>query len=106
MENKGLKYKTAQHRIYEYKLGLIPLETLLSYGYADKTKGKSNPTTEFRRLQGSKTRPLRCPPAGSWEREHIRDDGRVGVTRTGRPQGSQDTREQPAYSPGQFRIAL
>ena len=104
VENKGLKLNTATHRIYEYNRGLIPVETLMNWGKANRCKGFSKATEEWKRLQDDKARPLRCAPAGTWEREHIKDRGGVGKSRRGRI--NVDTRESHAYYGGQFRVNL
>jgi len=103
VEYRGIKLNTAIHRIYEYNRGLIPAKTLMSHGPADKYKGKSNPTDEFRRLQDKEARPLRCPGPGTWESLHIPDREPAGRCRAGRPQG---VREVPAYSHGQFTFSF
>lgn len=103
--NKGIKHSTAIHRIYEFNRGLIPVETLLAWGKANRCKGFSKATDEWKKLQDDRVRPLRCAPAGTWEREHIKDRGQVGKCRRGREK-SPEWRETPAYYGGQFSISI
>lgn len=100
VENKGLRHTTATHRIYEFNRGLIPVETLMTWGKAHRNKGVAKASDEWKRLND---KPKKCSEfqAGSWEKKHIKD--REPVTeRRGRPRWKPDPRHVPAFNPGQF----
>ena len=102
VKHKAIKYKTAQHRIYEYNRGNISVATLLAYGRAEKNKGQGRATEEWLRL-GNDPRPLTCAPAGTWESKNIPEPAAKPVKRR---YVSQDESPTPAYAHGQFRFNL
>jgi len=87
MKNRDMEFEAARQRIYKFNNGKMKARTVMS-------------------LPSEKKRKAREWKAGTWESVNIPDDGRVGSNRTGRPQGTPARKEEPAYSPGQFRINL
>ena len=101
----GRSLGTCQNKLYQFCRGAITKEDLFR---TEPIKGrprafkKNDSWPEMRAAKRVSFTP------GSWEVEHIPDrrKGKRRRSSAGRPQGSQDTREQPAYSHGQFTFSF